>query len=224
MKLSRFTSKTNQASITTIFTVVVMLLSLILFLSSCGKEKGDVVVVAFDPETTYTMKAIDISTLVSDSGVTRYRMNAKTWLNFDKAKEPFYYFPDGIYIEKFDTLFNTEASIKADTAYYWTKKGLYKLINNVEIQNMEGEYFETSLLFWDEKEKRIWSDRYIRIQREDRTITGIGFESNQTMTNYKIFHSSGEFPVNDEASADSVKLDSDIPPNPLREKPGNNSR
>lgn len=178
--------------ITTTITVVVMLL---LFSVSCGKEKADVVVVAFDPEQTYTMKASDVSSLISDSGITRYRLKAKEWMIFDKAAEPYWYFPKGIYVEKFDTLFHAEASIQADTAYYYDKKGLWKLIGNVEIESLQGEHFETSLLFWNQKEEKVYSDKYIRIEQEDKIITGIGFESNQDMTQYKIFNSQGIFPV-----------------------------
>ena len=119
----------------------------ILLSTSCGKENKEVVEVSFDPEKSYTMKALDISTLISDSGITRYRLNTKKWLVFEKAAEPHWYFPDGVYVEKFDTLFRAEASIKADTAYYYDKKGLWKLIGNVKVSSLAGERFETSLLF-----------------------------------------------------------------------------
>lgn len=198
---NRFLCKTNSKGITTIFAVVVMLL---LFATSCGKDTKEVVVVAFDPETTYTLKTTDVSTLVSDSGITRYRVQAKEWLIFDKAKEPFWYFPEGLYLEKFDTLFHVEANVKADTAYNYEKKGLWKLIGNVKIENLEGKKFETSLLFWNQKEEKFYSDKYIRIEEEDKIITGIGFESNQDMTQYKIFNSQGTFPVK-ETAADSAQ-------------------
>ena len=121
--------------ITTTFVVVVMLL---LFSASCSKEHKEVVDVEFDPDKTYTMKATDVSSLISDSGITRYRLKAKEWQIYGKAAEPHWYFPEGIYVEKFDTLFQTEASIKADTAYYYDKKGLWELIGNVEVESLQG--------------------------------------------------------------------------------------
>lgn len=202
MTEQRFHCKTNHTGITVTFAVIVMSL---FFLSSCGKEKKEVVDVAFDPETTYTMKVTDVVTLISDSGVTRYRVLTPMWLTYDKATDPYQYFPEGIYVEKFDTLFNVSASIKADTAYYWDKKELIKLIGNVDIKNLEGERFETSLLYWSEKEDRVWSDEFIRIQREDKIITGYGFESNGSMTQYRIFSSAGEFPVSD-TKTDTTKV------------------
>ena len=199
---NRFLCKTNEQGITTIFVVVVMLL---LFTASCNGDNKEVVVVAFDPETTYPLRTTDYTTQFSDSGITRYRAIAKEFLKFDKAKEPFSYFPEGIYVEKFDTLFNIEASLKADTAYNYEKKGLWKLIGNVRVENLEGKKFETSLLFWDQKEEKVYSDKYIRIQEDDKIITGIGFESNQNMTQYKIFNSQGVFPVSESVTTDSAQ-------------------
>lgn len=200
----RFLCKTNtNQGITTIPVVVVMLL---LFSASCSKENNEVVDVEFDPERTYTMKATEVTSLISDSGITRYSVKAKEWLMFGKAAEPYWYFPEGIYVEKFDTVFQTEASIKADTAYYFDKKGLWKLIGNVEVENLQGENFQTSLLFWDQKKELVYSDKYIRIEQTDKIITGIGFESNADMTKYKIFNSTGIFPVK-EMPADTASVD-----------------
>lgn len=194
MTETRFLSKTGKYGITTTLVVVVMLL---LFTASCSNSEKEVVVVEFAPETTFTMKTTDITSLISDSGITRYRMKAKEWLVFGKAKEPYSYFPQGVYVEKFDSLFNVEASVKADTAYYWDKKGLYKLVGNVKILSLEGKQLETSILFIDQNEDKIHTDCYFELQEGEKIITGIGFESNQTMTKYKIFDSQGTFPVSD---------------------------
>lgn len=207
MTETRFLCKTDKYGITTILAVVVMLL---LFMASCGKENKEVVDMSFDPENTYTMRTTDVTSLISDSGITRYRMNAKEWLMFGKAKEPFHYFPQGVYVEKFDSLFNVEASIKADTAYYWDKKGLYKLVENVSVLSLEGKRLNTSILFIDQKEDKIHTDKYFELQEGEKIITGIGFESNQNMTKYKIFNSKGTFPVS-ETPRDSSRRVSTAP-------------
>ena len=202
----RFIRVTDILSITTIPRVVVMLL---LFTVACSKEVKEVVDATYDPEKSYTMKATQVNTLISDSGITRYRIEAAEWIVFGKAKEPYWYFPEGIYVEKFDTLFHSEASIKADTAYYFDKKGLWHLIGNVEVESLQGEQFDTSELFWDQKKEKVYSDKYIRIQQKEQIITGVGFESNQNMTRYKIFNSQGEFPVEDtpKSASDTVQVE-----------------
>ncbi len=191
----------KKQSITASIPLVVMLLS---FMAACRKEVKEVVPITFDPEKSYTMRSTDITTLISDSGLTRYRLKAKEWLIYEKAKEPYWFFPNGIYVEKFDTLFQTEASIKADTAYNYEKKGLWKLVGNVKIESLEGKRFETSELFWDRQERRVYSDRFIRItENEDKVITGIGFNSTDDMSSYQIFNSTAEIPV-EESDTDTI--------------------
>ena len=117
-------------------------------------------------------------------------------------------------MEKFDTLFHIDASIKADTAYYYEKKKIWELRSNVQIQSQRGDKFETELLFWDEKEEKVYSDKFIQISQEDKVITGYGFESDQNLTEYQIKNTTGVFTVEDKKTApttnqqaDSIKID-----------------
>ncbi|MDR2041775.1 MAG: LPS export ABC transporter periplasmic protein LptC [Tannerella sp.] len=174
---------------------------------SCEREKKELVDIVFDREHTYTMRSTDISTLISDSGVTRYKMVTKEWLFFEEASEPYWYFPEKVHVEKFDTLFRAESSIDADTAYFFTKKKLWKLVGNVEIENQQGERFETSLMYWDQNEEKIYSDQYIRITKGEFINTGIGFESNQQLTKYRIFRPAAEIPYREKVPRDSTAID-----------------
>ena len=88
-----------------------------------------------------------------------------------------------------------------------------ELKGNVEVLSQNGDKFNTELLFWHEKEKRIYSDKFIRIEQEDKILTGYGFESNQELTEYQIFNNTGIFTIKDEVptqaqSMDSLKTDS----------------
>lgn len=186
--------------------VVVMLL---LFSSCSGREKnlGEAIT---ERDSLPVMDTRGVTTLLSDSGVTRYRVNAEEWLVFDRKNPPYWAFEKGVYLEKFDSLFQIEASIEADTAYYYNKKELWKLIGNVHVQNLKGEKFDTELLYWDQRKEKVYSDRFIRIEQPDRVITGRGFESNQQMTAYTIHKPEGIFYVDEQAvsaSPDSLKND-----------------
>ena len=186
----------KNASITIVLGAMVMLL---LFSSCSGKTERDSMAV---------MDTRGVTTLVSDSGVTRYRINTEEWLVFDRKNPPYWAFEKGVYLEKFDSIFQVEASIKADTAYFFNKEELWKLMGNVHIQNLKGEQFDTELLYWDQRAQRIYSDEFIRIEQPDRIITGHGFESNQQMTVYTIRKPEGIFYVDEEtAAADSLQTD-----------------
>lgn len=194
----------------TSITIVIQAMVMLLLFSSCSgrkKELGDAIT---ERDSMAVMDTRGVTTLVSDSGVTRYRINTEEWLVFDRKNPPYWAFEKGVYLEKFDSLFQVEASIKADTAYYYNKEELWKLIGNVDIQNLKGERFNTELLYWNQRTQKVYSDCFIRIEQPDRIITGRGFESNQQMTVYTIHQPEGIFYVDEaamEATPDSLATD-----------------
>jgi len=151
----------------------------------------------------------DASTLISDSGITRYRIVADVWMVFDQAKESYWYFPEGIYFEQFTPDFEIEATVEADTAWYYNTKDLWKLRRNVHVENRKGEQFDSEELFWDGKNGKVFSETYIEIKSGLTELKGYGFESNQTMTDYRIFQPhDGKLPFSETAPADSLSSDS----------------
>ena len=200
-KRSKYLSR-KSLSITTIIGVVVMLL----LFSSCGGRKKVMGAAINNRDSLPVMATYKVTTLISDSGVTRYRVNTDEWLMYDKKIPSYWAFEKGIYLEQFDSLLNVDASIKADTAYYYDREKLWKLIGHVDIKNLKGERFNTELLYWNQATQKVYSDKFIRIEQPDRIITGHGFDSNQQMTNYVIHNMEGIFYVDEQA--DSTKTDS----------------
>ena len=191
-------------SITIVLGAIVMLL----LFSSCGGKKKELGEAITERDSLPSMATLGVVTFISDSGVTRYRMEAEEWLMYDRKRPSYWAFEKGVYLEQFDSLFNVDASIKADTAYFYDKQKLWKLMGNVDIKNRKGERFNTELLYWNQATEKVYSDRFIRIEQPDRIITGYGFDSNQQMTIYQIRNMGGIFYVDEEeqkASTDSVR-------------------
>ena len=168
---------------------------------SCSNKGKNLANAVSENDTLPTMSSLGVTTLISDSGITRYKIVTEEWIVFDKKSPSYWSFEKGVYLEKFDTLFHIDASIKADTAYYYDKKKLWELRSNVQIQSQRGDKFETELLFWDENKEKVYSDKYIRISQEDKVITGYGFESDQNLTEYQIKNTTGIFTVEDKAAS-----------------------
>lgn len=63
--------------------------------------------------------------------------------------------------------------------------------------NVAKERFETEHLFWDQRDKKVYTDSFIHIEKSDRIIEGYGFVSNENMTDYTVNRVSGIFPVSD---------------------------
>ena len=182
-------------NITAAFLAAVMF---VLFPACSGKDKKLAEAIA-ENDTLPSMKSLGVTTLISDSGITRYKIVAEEWLIHDKKNPPYWAFEKGVYLEKFDTLFRVDASIKADTAYYHEKKKLWELKGHVQILSQRGDRFQTDLLFWDEKKEKVYSDKFIQIEQEDKVIKGYGFESNQDLSEYEIKNTTGIFTIEDTA-------------------------
>ncbi len=181
----------------------------VMSLFSCKDKNDNLIAFAYDPDTVPTMITTSVSQLISDSGITRYRIVADVWMVFDQAKEPYWYFPEGLYFEQFTPDFEIEATVEADTAWYYNTKDLWRLKKNVHVENRKGEQFDSDELFWDGKNGKVFSEAYIEIKSGLTELKGYGFESNQTMTDYRIFRPhDGKLPFSETTPADSIQSDS----------------
>ena len=172
----------------------------LLAMAVCSCHHEDAVPTSYDTgrEQMPVLCTDSVSTLISDSGITRYRIEAPEWLVYDKTEPPCQEFPKGIYLEQFDENLSVQASLRADYAYYNEAEQVWTLRGNVHSLNRKGEQFDTPELIWSQTEHRIWSDSAIYITRETCVIEGIGFESNEEMSKYTILHPTGVFPIKDE--------------------------
>ena len=200
--------KRNSHLIFMNITVVVWTTVMFVLFPACSGDNKNLAEAITERDSLPTMKTLGVTTLISDSGITRYKIITEEWEIYDKKNPPYWAFEKGVYLEKFDSLFHIDASIKADTAYYYEKKKLWELRSNVHIRNLQGDKFDTQLLFWDEAKEQIYSDKPIRIEQADKSIINgqYGFKSNQQLTEYEIYNSGGEFIVKDTTPADSTKV------------------
>lgn len=167
----------------------------VLLLGSCGN--GDTVAerIDVDNDTVPTMITDSVSSFISDSGVVRYHLKAPIWLMFDEASEPFWLFPRGLSLEQFDDNMHSASTLVCDSARYFSRLKLWKLDGNVRMRNVEGDKFLTEQLFWDQKDRKVYSDSFVHIERATRIIEGYGFVSNEQITAYTIRRPTGIFPT-----------------------------
>lgn len=167
-------------------------------LLSCKRNKGVSQTDAVsDRDTSALMVTSGITSLISENGVPKYRMKTEKWEMYDKADPPHWSFEYGVYLEVLDSVSEVSSLIMADTAYYYEVSQEWELRSNVHAENVEGEQFDTDLLFWDQLREIVYSDSKISIKQKKQTIYGRGFESNQDFTRYTIRHTDGIFPADD---------------------------
>lgn len=147
-------------------------------------------------EYVATMSTRDVSTFISDSGYTRYHITADVWKMYEDAPDPFWKFPQGLFLEQYDEQMEPIADVVCDSATYFSRRRLWRLDGNVVMVNVDRDSFLTEQLFWDQQRQIVYSDSFIHIVRSDRIIDGYGFESNQNMTAYTVHRPTGVIPVN----------------------------
>ena len=183
-------SRTRRRTTTAGMAVVVLI-----FLFSCKKSTRSVIPSFEHSDSIAIMSTYGVSTIISDSGHIRYRINADEWLVYGKRRPPYWAFEKGLYLEQFDTLMNIETTIKCDTAFYFNEMKLWKLIGNVNMKIPNNQRFYTDLLYWDQNEELIYSDAYIRVEQEDQITEGVGFSSNQDLSVWQIRNTKGIYTV-----------------------------
>lgn len=142
------------------------------------------------------MTASGVSTLISDSGVIRYRLIAEDWQIHNSTTPATWKFLHGFFMERFDQDMHADLFVQADTAFLH-KQELWELRGRVVIKNLEGTLFLTEELFWDMRAQKMWNHMPMDIYMPDRELHGTEFRSNEKMTDYFVMNSTGAFPASD---------------------------
>ena len=194
MKEQQYVNISNKHYSTTIAMLAIVVLFMLL---SCSNDKKNVGSPIEEPDSISYLSTYGVTTLISDSGRISYKIEAEEWHIYEKRNPKYWAFEKGAYLEKYDDSLRIEATIKSDTAYFFSDMKLWKLIGNVNIRNQKNERFFTDLLYWDQEKGDNYSDKYIKIEQEDQVTTGIGFRSNQALTNWEILSTEGIYTIED---------------------------
>lgn len=188
--------------------MALLVIATVVLFASCG-EKQEMTRAVTDRAHTPGLYEDSVTTIISDSGVIRYRMTAPVWYIYDKADTPYWDFPHGLRFERFNLNYDIDAALQCDKAVYYSRLERWHLQGNIRAKNLQGERFYTEELYWDQQAETVSSDSLITIIQTDRKIVGVGFESNQTFTQYTIHHPKGIFPIEenkDRPASDELKV------------------
>ena len=132
------------------------------------------------------MVSYGVNTLISDSGVIKYRIISERW-EVNTVKNPSrWIFEKGIFMEQYDKTFHVEGYIQADTAWYYDQLKLWELRGRVTIRNVNGLVFRSEELFWDGIKHEFYSHQFSRLVTPERTLEGTYFRSDEQMMHYEV--------------------------------------
>ena len=144
-----------------------------------------------------------MNTLISDSGVIKYRIVTERW-DVNVIRQPNRWeFMKGVFFEQFDEQFHVQAYIQADTAWYYDQLKLWKLRGRVRIRNVNGLLYQSEELYWDGLRHELYSNVFSKVVTPERTLQGTYFKSDERMTYYTVSNSVGSFIPGSESDDDA---------------------
>lgn len=176
-------------------TIALQAIVVLFFLFSCSGTDKEITVSGEQADSMAVMSTYGVNTLISDSGRISYKIEAEEWLMYDKRNPSYWAFEKGIYLEKYNDSLQVETTLRSDTAYYYDKLGLWQLYGNIRVTNRKNEKISTNKLFWSSESGRIYSDSHIKIEQDGQITEGIGFSSNQELTNWEILNTTGIYHI-----------------------------
>ena len=171
-------------------TILLFLVSYLFY--NCQSKSDDVLEIQ-----EYTGPLVELGhaiTYYSDSARVKMRMEAPKQLEFGSGDREF---PEGLFLEFFDSEGKSTSTLRADYCYYTKKEDLYKATGNVVVQDVEtNDRLDTEELYWNEKTEKVFTDKFVRIETKGDLVTGIGLDAKQDFSYYKILKVQGTMPLN----------------------------
>lgn len=160
---------------------------------ACTDVKEHTAPAIHDRDSVSMMTTYGVNTLISDSGIIKYRIVTERW-DVNMIKNPSRWsFEKGVFFEQFDEKFHVQAYVQADTAWYYDQKKLWHLRGRVRIRNINGLVYQSEELYWDGIKHELYSNVFSKVTTPERSMEGTCFLSDEQMRHYTVSNSKGSF-------------------------------
>lgn len=168
-----------------------------LLFSACENDPADIEALARKFRTDIeTAKGVEI--LYSDSAQLKVRIEGETMLTYLDKVNPKQEFVDGMFVEFFGPSGEITSTLSSKYALRMEQKREMIVRDSVIWQSEEQQKkLETEELIWDEKNQKIYTNKFVVITSPDEIIYGHGFEADQNFENVKIKAIDGRVKVDD---------------------------
>lgn len=156
--------------------------SLLLFaFSSCRESVDPDALKVYDGPVN---AATNIFLVHSDSAIVRSEITAARQLEFQNGNLEF---PEGIEIKFFTVEGQLETTMRADRGFFIKEQNLYRGEGHVQIKNLiKDQRLQTEEIFWNQAEKKIYTDKFVTIQERQTLFNGTGMEADDSFSTYKL--------------------------------------
>ena len=180
-----------------------------MMLSACEEQTEHTAPAINDRDSVSTMITNGVNTLISDSGLIKYRIVAERWEINQRRNPQRWIFDKGLFMTQFDEKFHVQLYIQCDTAYHFDGLRLWELRGRVHVLTKDGLDFKSEELFYDMNKHEFYSYKYSKLVTPERTLQGTYFRSDENITNYYVSNSKGSFEKGDIMDEEKVTKEKD---------------
>ena len=162
---------------------------LALCLCSCEEKIKPSVLGGVSSTTLPSQESWNTTVTFTDSGTVKAILKAGHISAFDATKQTM--LDSKVHLDFFDENGKHSSVLTSETGKVDESTNNLEAIGNVVVVSDSGVVVETEKLFWDNKRQLIHSDDFVRITSPKEKLAGHGFESDQSLKNYKIFRVTG---------------------------------
>lgn len=156
-----------------------------ILLFSCDAKKPQTEAPA--NEKMMTEYSENMSIVMSENGRKSYHFETPLIEGYSLVRDPYREFRKGIKITTYsnDSLATQDAVLTANYAIYYENRRLWEAKGDVVVIKADGKQLYTSQLFWNQATKKIYSNVDSKIVNGDEVTYCEGFESDESMKEWR---------------------------------------
>ena len=170
-----------------------LLLAVIMVMSGCRSDLETIDTITRIDEGPIE-SAFDIEIIYTEQAHVRMILKAPRMDRYEH-EENFLEMPLGLNVVFYDTLMQQTSSLSARYAISYDDKEIIEARDDVIVINEQGEKLNTEQLIWDQVNRIIYSDKFVRITTEDEVTYGEGFRADERFDTWEITNPRGTFRV-----------------------------
>ena len=157
---------------------------------SCKGKLGEAA--ALDLSETPVQIVADMFIVQTENSGIQMRAEAPLMEKYERDTLSYELFPKGFFVYGYTDEGLLETRISSDNARhlkYNDGRETWEAFGNVVVQNLiKQETMETDTLYWDQKEEKIYTHRYVKMYSPQGFMQGYGMESDQRARDSRIFN------------------------------------
>lgn len=141
----------------------------------------------------------NLEVVQTEQGMLSFILTSPLMVRYE-GSDPVVEFPEGVHIVFYDTLKRIRSELSAMYGISYEKRYVMEARRDVEVINhLKNEKLNTEHLIWDRNKKIIYSEVFVMITTEDKTIYGEnGLEADERFDSWKLKKVRGDIRVDKE--------------------------